>query len=253
METAASKRKSPSRPVAAQGRKKKNRADAATQQSKAEVTAVRVKANVVQVHVRKQKQDSSRSSSNAEEPEREVPAVAAKPPMVISPSTKDAASSGTRFLEILHTLAKYGLADLLGDNLPKSLSVHLTTSLSAKNLSDHTRAERCRLCATELGTTFIKLAQVLSTRQDLVGPEIAEELSKLQSDTPPDAPGIVRGTMEVELGAVPEELFSSFDYDAMASASIGQVHAATTFQGEEVVVKVQHAGIEQVIVNVRLM
>lgn len=89
----------------------------------------------------------------------------------------------------------------------------------------------------------------MSTRSDLVGGEVAQELSKLQADTPPDPPEVVRATIEAELGAPPEELFQEFDYEALASASIGQIHTATLQDGTKVVVKVQHAGIEEVIKN----
>ena len=97
---------------------------------------------------------------------------------------------------------------------------------------------------TELGTTFIKLGQILSTRPDLAGPEITDELAKLQSGTPADPPTVVREILESEFGAAPEVLFSAFDDRAAASASIGQVHFAALKDGTPVVVKVQHPGIE---------
>jgi ubiquinone biosynthesis protein len=96
-----------------------------------------------------------------------------------------------------------------------------------------------------MGTTFIKLGQVLSTRADLVGPEVAAELRKLQADTPADAPEIVLQTIRDELGKGPDELFAEFDAAAFSSASIGQVHRARLQDGHEFVVKVQHAGIQE--------
>ena len=106
---------------------------------------------------------------------------------------------------------------------------------------------RIRLALTELGTTFIKLGQMMSTRADMVGPELATELSSLQADTPPDSPEQVRATIIAELGQPPEQLFAAFDYQALASASVGQVHVATLKDGAAVVVKVQHAGIEETV------
>ena len=106
-------------------------------------------------------------------------------------------------------------------------------------------AVRLRLALTEMGTTYIKLGQVLSTRADLVGPEIAAELRKLQADTPADPPEVVRRTIEDELGKAPEELFAEFEPAAFSSASIGQVHRARLADGQQVVVKVQHAGIQE--------
>ena len=102
-----------------------------------------------------------------------------------------------------------------------------------------------RLALTELGTTFIKLGQMMSTRADMVGPDLATELAALQADTPADPPEAVHATIVAELGAPPEELFASFDMNALASASVGEVHLAQLKDGTNVVVKVQHAGIEE--------
>ena len=101
-----------------------------------------------------------------------------------------------------------------------------------------------RLVLTELGPVFIKLGQILSTRPDLIGVKQADELKKLQGDCPPDPPETVRQIIEEELGQNIDDLFLAFDDQAFASASIGQVHRARLKTGEEVVVKVQHAGIE---------
>ena len=106
-----------------------------------------------------------------------------------------------------------------------------------------------RMALTELGTTFIKLGQILSTRPDLVGPEMAAELTKLQADTPADDPAQVIATIEQELGQPPDQLFRDFDPRAFASASIGQVHHAVMEDGTNVVVKVQHEGIEEKVQN----
>ena len=103
------------------------------------------------------------------------------------------------------------------------------------------------MALTELGTTYIKLGQMLSTREDIVGPEIAAELSKLQADVPADPPEYVRARIEEELGAPVEELYAEFDFVPLGSASIGQVHAAELMSGALVVVKVQHFGIEQTV------
>jgi ubiquinone biosynthesis protein len=103
------------------------------------------------------------------------------------------------------------------------------------------------MALSELGTTFIKLGQMLSTRDDLVEPAAIEELKKLQADTPPDPPDAVRATLEEELGQPVEELFRTFEFEPLGSASVGQVHAATLPDGTSVVVKVLHAGIEETV------
>ncbi len=108
---------------------------------------------------------------------------------------------------------------------------------------------RLRMALTELGTTFIKLGQILSTRADLIGPDMAEELTKLQADVPPDDPEVVGQTVENELGRPLEALFAEFELEAMGSASIGQVHRAKLLSRETVVVKVQHTGIEPIVMN----
>jgi ubiquinone biosynthesis protein len=95
----------------------------------------------------------------------------------------------------------------------------------------------------ELGPVFIKLGQMLSTRPDLLSPDYLAELSKLQDGTLPLAADVVRSLIHQELGAPPEELFADFDDVPLASASIGQAHAVTLFDGSSVVVKVRRPGV----------
>ena len=100
-----------------------------------------------------------------------------------------------------------------------------------------------RMALEELGTTFIKLGQILSTRSDLLSPEYLAELARLQDAAPPVAADIVRTTIVAELGKPIEAAFARFDLTPLASASIGQVHAATLLDGTEVVVKVRRPGV----------
>ncbi len=151
-----------------------------------------------------------------------------------------------RFTEIVSILGKYGLANWISESDPDFLK-GLFKSADGVNLSELTENVRIRLALTELGPTFIKLGQILSTRADLAGPELADELVKLQSDTPADPPEAVRATIEEELGASADIVFAEFEDRAMASASIGQVHRATLHSGEHVVVKVQHEGIAETV------
>ncbi|MDJ0842234.1 MAG: AarF/ABC1/UbiB kinase family protein [Acidobacteriota bacterium] len=150
-----------------------------------------------------------------------------------------------RFTQILTILGKYGFANWAGNNDPDFFKALLQRLVKADQ--QLTKDQRIRLALTELGPTFIKLGQILSTRPDLVGPGLADELTLLQSKTPPDSPEDVRATFEREIGKPPEEVFREFDEQPMASASIGQVHKAVLDDGTPVVVKVQHAGIEEVI------
>lgn len=153
-----------------------------------------------------------------------------------------------RFREVVAVLAKHGLANWLS-SVPLPWLDRLRSGSTDSVDEKLTTEQRIRIALTELGTTFIKLGQVLSTRPDLVGQSLADELASLRANTPADEPEAVIAMIESELGGNIAELFAEFDSDAMASASIGQVHRATTHTGESVVVKVQHPGIERRIVN----
>ncbi len=148
-----------------------------------------------------------------------------------------------RWTEIVRVLSKYGLADWLAQTNIEFAKDQLKHR-DGEVLARLTREARIRLTLAELGPTFIKLGQLLSTRADMTGKELAEELKLLQAATPADPPEVVRKTVETELGMTLDDLFAEFDLVPIASASIGQVHRARLKSGERVVVKVQHAGIE---------
>jgi ubiquinone biosynthesis protein len=148
----------------------------------------------------------------------------------------------SRLAEIARTLTKYGLAGWLARLDPTSVR-RWAARTEVGRLSEASHEARIRLALTDLGTTFIKFGQVLSTRPDLVGPRLAGELSELQGNVPADRYEITRQTVENELKRPVAELFASFEPTPLASASIGQVHRATLHDGRAVVVKVQHPGI----------
>lgn len=108
---------------------------------------------------------------------------------------------------------------------------------------------RLRLVLEELGPTYMKLGQILSTRPDLVGQELADEFSKLQSDTPYIGFDKINHRLAEEFGGQDrvDELFDSIQEQPMAAASIAQVHAAVLADGTEVVLKVLRPGIEDTI------
>ncbi|MFM7395585.1 MAG: ubiquinone biosynthesis regulatory protein kinase UbiB [Gammaproteobacteria bacterium] len=110
-----------------------------------------------------------------------------------------------------------------------------------------TRGERLRLALEELGPIFIKLGQALSTRRDLLPPDIAEELAKLQDRVPPFDGRIARQIMEKAYGKSLTEVFDSFDEQPLAAASIAQVHIAKLRSAGEVVVKVLRPGMREII------
>jgi ubiquinone biosynthesis protein len=104
------------------------------------------------------------------------------------------------------------------------------------------RAKRLRDALEELGPTYAKLGQILSTRPDLLPPEFIAELAQLQDDVAPLTEAEVVGVMEQELGVPWEDVFASIDPEPLAAGTIGQVHRATLESGERVVVKVQRPG-----------
>jgi ubiquinone biosynthesis protein len=153
------------------------------------------------------------------------------------------ARNANRLREILTILSKYGLADWVS-RLDFEFAKSLFKGRDGPGLTELTRESRIRRALQELGTTFVKVGQLLSTRPDLVGPELARELTALQDNVPADPPATVRTTIESELGQPLEEVFATFEERPLASASIAQVHGARLKSGQPVVVKVQHAAIE---------
>ena len=112
-----------------------------------------------------------------------------------------------RFNEIVGILARYGLADWAKEDTPHFIKKR-AIGPDGEDLSQLPHEVRVRMALTELGTTFIKLGQMMSTRADMVGPEMAKELSALQANVPPDPPEVVRGTIEAELGRPKRSLLS---------------------------------------------
>lgn len=146
--------------------------------------------------------------------------------------------------EILAVLRRYGLADWLSRSRRMPLQ-NWIKDRSGIPLTQYTRAQRIRMAITELGPTFIKVGQVLASRPDMVGGEIAEELKGLRSNVEPDTETQVRNTLKSELGDDFEKYFRSIDFHPLATASIGQVHRAVLLDGQRVVLKVQRSGIDR--------
>ena len=158
-----------------------------------------------------------------------------------------------RYRRILRVLFKYGFNDLV-DRL--HIDQYLETGLQMINrkpreqIDRHSRPERLRMALEELGPTFIKLGQLLSTRPDFIPPEYLDELAKLQDNVPSFSSEEVRQIFQEECGRDPTEMFEYFDEQPMAAASIGQVHKARLrgeYENREVVIKVQRPGIENII------
>jgi ubiquinone biosynthesis protein len=105
-----------------------------------------------------------------------------------------------------------------------------------------TPAKVC-LMLEELGPTYVKMGQIVSSQASVIPAEWEVELEKLQSDVPPFPASQVREILEEQLGDTPEQLFATFEIEPLAAASTAQVHRATLISGEQVVVKVQRPGI----------
>ena len=106
----------------------------------------------------------------------------------------------------------------------------------------------------DLGTTFIKLGQIMSTRQDLLPPEYIHELEKLLDRVPPVNVELIKRSIQQELGREIDDIFAYLNPEPLASASIGQVHAALLKTGEDVVVKVKRPGVpDQVSIDVDII
>jgi predicted unusual protein kinase regulating ubiquinone biosynthesis (AarF/ABC1/UbiB family) len=99
----------------------------------------------------------------------------------------------------------------------------------------------------ELKGTFLKLMQMLSMRNDLLPPEVLQVLSVVQSEVPPMPYSMIREQIVKELGAPPEKLYASFEEEAFAAASLGQVHRGRLKSGEDIVVKVQYPGVDETV------
>ena len=155
-----------------------------------------------------------------------------------------------RLRDIAGILIRYGFADVvqrmeLGSALESiGDTLNWTETDSLAQLPAHVRARRA---LEELGPTFIKLGQVLSTRVDLFSSEWIEEFERLQSEAPAVEFEILREQVEADLGGLPAEVFQSFDETPLAAASIAQVHAATLHDGTSVIVKVRKPGIRDVV------
>ena len=152
----------------------------------------------------------------------------------------------SRFDEIIKVFRKYDFDKVLGQTTRNKISPFRSEE-DNKELLKEDFPERLRLMLQELGTTFIKFGQLLSSRPDWVGEKISEELSQLHDDNPPISFEEIKVIIESELGGNIEDIFAEFSKEALATASIAQVHEAKLPTGEKVAVKVQKTNVQEIV------
>jgi ubiquinone biosynthesis protein len=154
-----------------------------------------------------------------------------------------------RYQQIGRILTRYGFGYVLTQlGIGRAITPGLERlRFSSREILRATPAERVRMVVEELGPTFIKLGQILSTRGDIVPAEFTRELEKLQDTVPPTPFPPIQAQVERELKRPLQDVFPTFDPTPVASASLGQVHLATLASGEEVAVKVFRPGVAKTI------
>ena len=150
-----------------------------------------------------------------------------------------------RLLKILRVAIRYGLDEIAisGLKVPRTAKL-IDTIIFWRDISAP-RGVRLRMALEDLGPIFVKFGQVLSTRSDLIPPDLVVELSRLQDRVPPFDSDLAIAQIRKSLGAHPDQLFASFERDPVASASIAQVHFAVLKDGKEVAVKVLRPGMKK--------
>ena len=156
----------------------------------------------------------------------------------------------SRYRHILMVLFKYGYDGII-DRLNLGRYIEVGMRFVSRQPPEHIEMtnsyERLRMAFEELGPTFVKMGQILSTRPDLIPMDMVQELSKLQDHVPPVSFEEIRAIVEDELQLPMEAVYAEFDEIPIAAASIGQVHRAKLLTGENVAVKVQRPGIRKII------
>ena len=152
-----------------------------------------------------------------------------------------------RLLRIMTVSLRFGLDEfILGHERVRALR-WLVKFLLFRRRIEAPRGERLRLALEALGPIFVKFGQLLSTRRDLLPPDIADELTKLQDQVPPFAAELVFAALTRAYARPVGEVFLDFDAVAIASASVAQVHFARLHDGREVAIKILRPGIAEII------
>ncbi|MFZ4452326.1 ABC1 kinase family protein [Salibacterium aidingense] len=153
-----------------------------------------------------------------------------------------------RYRKIAAVLARHGFGYILQEvGLFHILSLPKRLASDPNDFNMHSIGERIRLVLEDLGPTFIKLGQLISTREDIFPPSIIEEMEKLQDEVPPFPFEQARQIIENDLGRPLDDIYYTFSEEPIAAASIGQVHQAVLHDGHRVAVKVSRPHIKETI------
>ncbi|MEA2032724.1 MAG: AarF/ABC1/UbiB kinase family protein [Euryarchaeota archaeon] len=155
-----------------------------------------------------------------------------------------------RYREIIAILVKYGFGVVLAKlELQKHLDFGkgFVLGKSAAEIADVSHWARVRMALEELGPTFVKFGQMMSTRPDMIPHELITELEKLQEEVPPFSTEDAKRIIAEELNSSVDRIFMDFSGSSIAAASIAQVHKAVLPDGEEVAVKIQRPDIDKII------
>lgn len=166
----------------------------------------------------------------------------------VAPTKRKSISQLKRTRQVVTVLAKYGFEDIITHPPLNRLippSERLIPRRKGKSITTYSRYERIRMVCEELGTTFIKFAQIASNRPDILPEDLIIELTKLQDAAPKVPEKVIKEILENEFGDLWGEMVESFDYTPIASASMAQVHRAVLNGGKEVVLKIQRPDIAQ--------
>ncbi|MDU0963720.1 MAG: AarF/UbiB family protein [Peptostreptococcus anaerobius] len=152
-----------------------------------------------------------------------------------------------RYREIATVLIKYGFGFIVDKLNKESVAGNVTTHGPGSSVKKMTTGQRLRFAFEELGPTYIKIGQIISTRKDLFDDDIISELSKLRDDVEQFDDYIAMDLLDKELGVSRKEVFSYISESPIAAASIGQVYSARLKDGTDVVIKIQRPNIESTI------
>lgn len=152
-----------------------------------------------------------------------------------------------RYREIGYVLIKYGFSFIVERLNIEGIAYKIPLFDPPEEIKNMTTGERMKRVLEELGPTYIKIGQILSTRKDLLDQDIIDEISKLRDDVEKFDSNIAIDIFKEEVGLSIEEIFLEFKEEPIAAASIGQVYEGVLKTGEEVIVKIQRPNIEKII------